>query len=109
MSSSVRQDIQKNETTLLRSEPNSIDAVLRFGLAETFKQQLVNEATTRERHKVQKIPRTQGSLLIPIGLHAVRVVLRTTFHHTSAEESNTPCGDEMCPICVPCDLHRLKP
>ena len=36
--------------TRLRSESNSTDPVLCFGLAETFEQQLVNETTTRKRH-----------------------------------------------------------
>ena len=79
--------------SLLRSESNSTDTVFRFRLAETFKQQLVNETTTRERHRVQITLGTQGSLLIPVSLHAVRAVLRIglaeTFEQQLVNETTT--------------------
>ena len=50
--------------SLLRSESNSTDPVFRFRLAETFEQQLVNETTTRERHRVQITLGTLSSVLL---------------------------------------------
>jgi hypothetical protein len=42
--------IHMSAMTRLRSESNSTDPVLCFGLAETFEQQLVDETATRKRH-----------------------------------------------------------